>query len=430
MTFKPRALIQFMLILAVFSGMRGGRYFLANRIQEVGFLFCIILLVYGAYMAALRVKREDMNWNTWILGTLFFIAYTMVLPGQLFAMHNGVSALYSILASREFIAITIAPALYFLYKIGFRLKDIESVLIWGLAIITISYIIFSVTLPLESWYFSSSLWKSALVSNDFRGFRLQAPVTGIQLSFFLFGFKAVTEKKNRGLWIFLFACAVIAIFQYKSRSLYVALAISVMFFLVMIRKKSHAPVFLMFLPAIVAGLGYMGMQFFELLEVQAAKGQDVRLAAFNIAIDSIKVYPFFGMGMSNFSLTDNQIFNSLHFFPVDIGIVGIAYRYGLVGATIYIGGVLYLFFSTLGTHFRMTSLGIKMDAFLFTFLCRLFGDIFKYILSVDYTWGHGLTFAAFVIVFNVIHREEMDKFEKSKRAALSAQPSFQRINSR
>lgn len=401
-----RSIVRFMLFVILFSGFRGGRYFFENRIQEIGIAFCVILFVYSSVMCALLVPRSISKWNVWTFSTVIIISYTMILPGIIFAVNNQVSAVPSIFASREFLFISTCPVLYFLYRIGYSLEFLEETILAALTSVMLLYLVLSFTLPLEQWYFGADRYKSALVSNDsWRGFRLLAPPASLQLCFFIYLYKLIYNTKKL-IWLLLLLATVIALWQYQSRSLFVAIPLGILFYTIFVRNYKHFPILLFGTPFLIFGLYLLGLQFFELLSVQSAAGEDARMPMYKIAFETILSKPFFGMGMSSyFSLTDSEIFN-IWFHPVDIGIVGIAYRYGLIGAFLYFSFVLYLFALALKTNFIVTNKFRSTNAFIFAFICRMTADVFKYILSVDYIISEGIVLASVFIVLCYIYIED------------------------
>ena len=54
------------IFIALYTGFQGGRYFLANRVQELGILCAMVLFMYGAVMTAFTVKSPDFRWSWWV----------------------------------------------------------------------------------------------------------------------------------------------------------------------------------------------------------------------------------------------------------------------------------------------------------------------------------------------------------------------------
>ena len=52
-------LVLFFLFMAIFAGCQGGRYYLANRLQEVGIAHALILFVLGAWQGMFRLHKRN-----------------------------------------------------------------------------------------------------------------------------------------------------------------------------------------------------------------------------------------------------------------------------------------------------------------------------------------------------------------------------------
>jgi hypothetical protein len=98
MLISGRTIISFALFIVFYTALKGGYYFLSNRLQEVGFVFTFALFAYSAVVAALNVRTNDLRWSWWVFATLTFIGYTFILPGYQFSKHTGVAMLPSIFA--------------------------------------------------------------------------------------------------------------------------------------------------------------------------------------------------------------------------------------------------------------------------------------------------------------------------------------------
>lgn len=401
--------IRLMLFVILFTGLRGGRYFLENKLQEVGILFCIILFFYTSFNAAVICNNKEIRWNFWFFGPLIFVVYIIVVPAILFGYYNNVSPIPSMLAAREFIFILLMPILYFLYRSGYKQEYFEGLFVFTIGLLVVMYLILANVIPLQQWYFSGDRYKATMVANDgWRGFRLHAPATALQIGFFLFYFKTFHNKGQRVFWFILLVISTAALIKYNSRSFLAIIPLSILFFYMFAYNRKNFPILLFIFPFLFSTLAYMGYHFFQELAIQYKQGDDTRLPMYHLALNVLSNKPLLGMGMSsNFSRTDGELFNTW-FFPVDIGLVGIAYRYGMFGALLYVSSIFYLFFVSLRTHFHYSNALQKTNIVILVMICRSIADLFRYILSVDYANGHGLVIASVIVVFN---RMQFDKLK-------------------
>ena len=168
------ALISVAIFIVFYTGLQGGRYFLANRIQELGLLMAMILFFYGAIVASLHVRDKDLKWNWWFFTTVLLVAYTFVLPGYVFSVNANVSMLPSVLAGRGYLIIFFGPALYFLYRLGYSPEQMERVFIAALVFLALNYMFHYFRLDLRATYFSADHTVASLVTHDdWRGYRLK-----------------------------------------------------------------------------------------------------------------------------------------------------------------------------------------------------------------------------------------------------------------
>ena len=87
-------------------------------------------------------------------------------------------------------------------------------------------------------------------------------------------------------------------------------------------------------------LGYMGN----------AHGAGVRMDAFALALTEFKANWLVGWGQSSAYTKTYQELLDPKFFPTDLGIVGIMFKYGIVGALIYVIACFTLLFKAVRAH--------------------------------------------------------------------------------
>ena len=177
---SAQALVLGSIWLIVYLGLQGAIYFLANRLQEIGILLCIILFFYGGILSAYNVKDRDFNWSLWFIGPLAFLVYIMVVPSVQFGFNADVAILPSVAASRAWIFVLFGPALYMLYRAGLDIKLIERVVINALVVLVLSYLFHYLRMDLRAAYYSPDYTVNSLITFDpWRGYRLKAPLAAI-----------------------------------------------------------------------------------------------------------------------------------------------------------------------------------------------------------------------------------------------------------
>lgn len=408
MLVSGRTLISLALFVVFYTALKGGYYFLSNRLQEIGFLLVFALFVYSALVAALNVRTQDLRWSWWVFSTLAFVGYTFILPGFQFAQHTGVSMIPSVFASREFLIVFLAPTLYFLYRAGYRVTDIENVFTLTVALLVFSYLFHYFRIDLPAAYFSPNPTISGMVTFDeWRGYRLKPP------SFALFFASVMSPvllvRAESGLkklfWLITFIACIYVWYLLMARSAIAAMLLGVLLYHLWFAYKPRLGLFFLMMLAIIPALVVSTMQY---LEHMKTADEGVRYKSYTIAFEQIMKYPFFGFGQqSAATLTEQQIF-WYKFYSADIGIVGIAFKFGLVGAALYLSLLIYVTIRAITLNWRhRMHLGMA-NIILVAAIARFVGDLFRFVLSVNYVYIEGLCVASLVIALTAIYKHKFD----------------------
>jgi hypothetical protein len=412
-----RTILKAMLWIALFGGLQSGKYFFYNRMQELSMGVTVILFFYTAYFAA-QVKNSPVNWSFWFFGPILGIALITTVPAYLFSTHNSVSMIPSVLANRAILNYLISPCIVFLYASGTSVLEIENTIISVLKWSVIVYLCAYFTLPLPTYFVSDDPWKAGLVTFDYRGYRLKIPFKVMVISATLFMHKLGTDKANRGTWLIFSGLVILSLNLYTSRSLNAGIVISAVFYFFLLKNKRRAPIFMMLLPLIILGQAYGIISFFEHLAIENAAGNDVRYDSYKKALGIIEKYPLLGMGMASAAtITDAKLIWK-YFFADDIGIVGIAYRYGIVGAATYMIFAIKLISNQISLHWKYTALNMQNSSVQIALLCTMISAVLNMILNVDFINPDGVMFASLIISMNVIHGQHIS-IQKSMRVARS-----------
>jgi hypothetical protein len=167
----------------------------------------------------------------------------------------------------------------------------------------------------------------------------------------------------------------------------------------------------MLLPIIILGQVYGIVSFFEHLSIENAAGKDVRFDSYKKALQIIERYPLLGMGMmSAVTITDSKLIWK-YFFADDIGIVGVAYRYGIVGALIYLTFATKLIVNQISLHWRYTALQRRNSSLQIALLCAMINTMMNIVLNVDFIIPDGVIFASLIISLNAIHKREIAAYQ-------------------
>lgn len=415
---RARHLVLFALVIVFFTSFRGARYILSNRLQELGLLLALLLFFYSAILAAINDRRPHLDWSKWVFVTLGIILYVMMVPAFLWANHTGAPMLPSVLAAREILIILICPTLYFLYRIGLTPEEIENSLYTALILIVISYIVFRFTLPIESWWTSTNPHvKSLVVWDPVRGYRLKMPTEAVFLTLIIAPIQIFRTKDllARFIWVIAFGCAVLGIILMQGRSLTASILFGVLAYHAFFARKGRLALLIVVIPGALFAMAGIIDFFFKQLEEMYLQGKEIRFHSYSIAFENIRKYPLLGIGMNSKVSISEQIMFGEKFDSTDIGIVGITFKYGIIGAVSYVFAVIWLNVRAITANWHYRAMHGFSSALFIALTIKVSMDFLNILLSVTYTVITGMVTASIVIAMSAIYRQEYDEHQSRLR---------------
>ena len=169
-----------LIFLAVFAGCGGGRYYMANRLQELGIFCAMALMALGTWRSFFQLNMT--TWRAWVFRPVFLVFGIMGISSLAFYANYGGNPLYSFFSAREFMLAFIGPGIYLLCRTGLPLASVQKTVRFALIALMVNYLFFYFTLDLKSLFFSTDHTLSNLVTyDDWRGFRLKPPLFAIMV---------------------------------------------------------------------------------------------------------------------------------------------------------------------------------------------------------------------------------------------------------
>lgn len=405
MLISGRTLITITLVIVFYTAFKGTYYFLANRLQELGLLLTFILFGYSALVASFNVNYKNLNWSFWFFLTFLFVGYTFVLPAYQFSSNANVSMIPSMMASREFLIVFISPTLYFLWRIGFKVNDLNKIITFVFATLVFTYIFHYFRIDLVAAYNSSDPTIRGMTTHDpGRGYRLKAPqvalfMTTIISAYYIFKIKSI---KWKCFWIITFIACIYSWMLLQARAPTAMMIIGVIIYHVWFARKNRIGLLLLSLPILIPLYSLAIEQYFSLM---ASADGGVRYKSYMIAIDSILEHPLFGFGQQSAATkTEAQIF-WYKFFSSDLGIIGVAFKYGITGAFLYLFLVFYILVRLVKTNWLIIDKTGECNIFLMASIAKVSTDIFNSLLGVPYAYIEGIAHAAIIIALTKIYRQ-------------------------
>lgn len=135
----------------------------------------------------------------------------------------------------------------------------------------------------------------------------------------------------------------------------------------------------------------------------------VRYKAYMIAINTFMDYPFFGFGQqSAATVTEQEIF-WYKFYSSDLGLIGIAFKYGAIGVFLYVFLLITALVKAVKTNWLFLQYRGHANIFLVASIAKLSTDLFNTLLGVPYVYIEGLTHGAIIIALSAIYKIEFSQ---------------------
>ncbi len=412
MKISIKFIISFILGIALFAGFQGGRYFLQNRLQEVGIAAAMALFLYAALQSAFITK--NFRWSWWCFIPPAFILAVMGCYSFVYSLNTNTVLLPSFMASREYMLIFIAPAVYLLYQAGFDIKRIEHTFVLVLVALLFHYFYHYFTMDLRAAFLSTDHTRAGLVVYDeWRGYRLKAPMSAIVILVLYSGIRLFQPGKllTKTVFLFLiFTCFYVWSF-YMPRQIIAALVLVLVLYPFCLSKPNRINLLILGIP--LALIAIITVSDNVLHNFQNAKGGDMRMAGYKIAWQIFSEHIILGFGRdSEYSKTYQDIFGE-HFHPSDIGIFGIAFKYGVIGVMAYVYFSINIAFRLIKVKWCYRKMYGKHNPLAWSLFIYMTVMIFVMIMQPALSYAQGLTVAAFCMGYTACYFEEMG-FRHSK----------------
>jgi hypothetical protein len=408
MRISIKTVIDLSLILIFYAGFQGGKYFINNRFQELGFAVTICLFFYAAVKLAYVPSFKQ--WRIWFWSAPLLVLYLMISAALSFSLFAQASFGPSFFGTREFIIIFLAPTIFFIYKLGYPIERIEKMFVISLIIIIFNYLFWYFKIDLPSAYFSSGYTSYLVTYDEWRGYRLKPPLIALVIITLYTGFRLfqnTTVLKKAGFIILALLIGYIW-FLVKARSQMATIALAVFLYPIFFSRPKRFNFFILAMPIILLLLVALGSLVVD--KFLNAEGAEVRAASYEIAFDNIAKRPFFGHGQSSaYSLTYQDLFGK-KFYPTDLGLVGTIFKYGLIGGLIYLFFNFYIFYKLIKFNWYYRYIHNRHNLVLWSLLILSVAITINLMLNPVLVMMQGLTFAAFAIGLTACYQEEYKNY--------------------
>lgn len=391
-----RWVVLVLLFMAIFAGCQGGRYYFANRLQEVGIASALGLFALGAWRGLFQLSLNE--WRRWVVAPVLLIGGIMLVSSLVFAAQHEGRFLYSFFSAREFMLAFLGPGVYLLCRTGLPVADVQRVVWVTLLALMINYLWFYTTIDLRAAFFSSDHTVSNLVTYDeWRGFRLKPPLFAIMVGLLA---ALMLIARSRSFLVFVFALLVLGLASYiwsivMFRSTLATMLLAMLIYPLFLRRVSRVGLVLVLSPLVLLSLPVMaGVALDTFLN---SDGGSIRARAFAAAFEYISGHWLLGAGEDSAYGESYQDIIAPYFFPSDIGIVGTAFKYGIVGLALYLWMHAKIWTSLWRANITACDRYGRHDPLLWALLIFMTAQTFNLLLNPGLAYAQGITLGALAL---------------------------------
>ena len=394
-------------VFIFYVGFQGGRYYLENRIQELSFVVVLTLFAFGAIKLAMQ--RADVKWGLWFWIPSLIISYPMIISSTTYYLNTGSNIFYSFFATREFLIIYLAPTIFYMYKLGYPIERLEKLFVISIIIAILNYLFFYLTLDLVALKWGSHLYMSQQITFDeWRGYRLKPPTAALYLAtsyFLILMMYKLGSIKKFGVIIIL-SMVMFCWYIVVQRSQITMLILSTILYPILFSRPSRINVLIFVLPVvfltILLFLGTLVEIFFEV--------DKIRKETYRICLEIISEIPILGFGTASWKGITYQTVLGQYFYPSDSGFIGICFKYGILGGSIYLYILLLIVVRSVKTNWHYFFYKKKINPLLIALVIWVIGTSINFLVA-ELVFMQGIYMASFIIGLTACYR---DKFSQTK----------------
>jgi hypothetical protein len=391
-----------LLFIAIFAGCQGGRYYMANRLQELGIFCAIALMVLGSWRAFFTLDMVSLQ--AWLLKPVFLIFGIMIISSLAFYANYGGDPLYAFFSAREFMLGFTGPGVYLLCRTGLPISLVERIVRFALVALMVNYLIFYFTLDLKALFFSTDHTLSNLVTyDDWRGFRLKPPLFVIMVGL-MAALIGVVQSRSFLSWAISLSVMSIAIYIWSIvmfRSTLATMLLAIFLYPLFFSSKNRIPFVLALSPILILCFPICFELMLDLF--LASDGGGLRKKSFELAFEHIPGHFFFGAGEDNNYGVTYQGIVAPYFFPDDIGFVGTFYKYGLAGTLLYLYMHFKIWRELWSANIQFTRVNGRLNPLLWAIFMWLTAMAFNLVLNPGLAYAQGITLASIGLALASLH---------------------------
>jgi hypothetical protein len=334
--FNCSHVVNVLMLVALFTGLQGARYYAGNVAQELGIACSIVIFLIGSFFSFFVISRRE--WNRWVILPIFFIGIIMIASGLTYALRYGGNPLFNIMAAREFLFIFLCPGIYLCCRAGYSTERFTNILWIVLIALMANYLFNYWRLDLKDMFFSADHRIQSLVTYDeWRGFRLKPSLFALMVVIIWAAAKLFNSATSAGLKVVSLTAGAVAAYIWSIvmfRSTLATMVISLMVYPLFFHRPKNIQLLIVLTPLALIIAPVLGSIIYEFFS--NAEGGNVRVAAFNTALKHLPAIFVLGAGEdSAYGPTYKMLFGA-KFYPSDLCLFGLTFKYGVTGLILYI----------------------------------------------------------------------------------------------
>jgi O-antigen ligase len=283
----------------------------------------------------------DSRWFLYVCFPAVGLIVFVLFYAYLFTLRIDAPIRPSILAQKYYAFFLLAPVTYALRARGWELADFRRVLVPAVLLVTMSRIVADFTVSP----------KSLLLSGDFFTLRLNEVYSeqayllrrldlSVLFSALYFGRRVLQSRSvpAAGFSMAVASLSIVYLLISLPRVLLASVAVALIVYGAFLTRPRRAKVFIVLLPLLIPLLALSVPQVASIVNgaLWADPSFTTRVSSTQIGWDAVAQHPVFGLGQDSLGSTSYQDLFGESFFPGDIGLLGIAVQYGVVGVILYL----------------------------------------------------------------------------------------------
>jgi len=338
MRLRKPLLAQVLLFVSLLGALGAFDYEQLRQLSEFSRVCALALFLWLALST-----RFDSRWALYVFLPAFGLALFVLLYAYVFTLRTGNPLLPSIPAQRSYVYFLLGPVVYMLYMRGWKLIDFQRVFFLTVLLTAMSLVTYDLVFAPRSLLLSGAFFKLSLgtVSDQTSTIRIVNTSAIFLILYFGRRFFQARDVLSLGFALTMIAISAVLLAISAPRGTLTSVGIALILYAVCLSRPERAKLAVIMLPLyvsfIVISLSPFGNAFIDWFR-QDSTGR-VRVRTAETAWQVLLEYPLFGFGTDS---VQSESFQDLfpqsvgQFYPSDIGLLGVAFQFGLVGLALYL----------------------------------------------------------------------------------------------